>query len=59
MTEKEIFQFYNKVAASVMDLDNIAYMLEKGKTESATELLKKRADILRELCDDFRARAKY
>lgn len=52
--KKSVFRFYNKMAASVFDLDNVACMLENGKTDRALALLRKRADLMRELCDDFR-----
>lgn len=44
------------MASSVFDLDNIADALEKGKTDAALRLLRKRADIMRELCSDFRSK---
>lgn len=53
---EDAFKFYNKMASSVFDLDNIADALEKGKTDAAHRLLRKRADIMRELCDDFRSK---
>lgn len=53
---EDAFKFYNKMASSVFDLDNIADALENGKTDAALRLLRKRADIMRELCSDFRSK---
>ena len=53
---EDAFKFYNKMASSVFDLDNIADALENGKTDASLRLLRKRADIMRELCSDFRSK---
>ena len=55
MEREKVFKFYNKTAASVFDLDNIISAMEKGKTDAALRMLKNRTEVLRELCDNFRA----